>query len=110
MKDTLMTAGFNTILGIGTVFVMLIVMSLIIYCFRVIPVIQEKLSGKNAAAPAADAAKAKVKPAIVADTVQDSLVDVSDDLALIAVISAAIAASEQIPIDSFRVRTIKRRK
>lgn len=109
MKDTLMTAGFNTILGIGTVFVMLIVMSLIIYCFRVIPVIQDKLSGKNAA-PAADAAKAKVKPAIVADTVQDSLVDVSDDLALIAVISAAIAASEQIPIDSFRVRTIKRRK
>ena len=33
----------------------------------------------------------------------------TDDLELVAVIAAAIAASENVPVDSFRVRTIKRR-
>lgn len=108
MKETLMTAGFNTVLGIGTVFVMLIVMSLIIYCFRIIPMIQDKLAGK----PAVEEPNKNsyVPPASAPVAHQEESVDVSDDLALIAIISAAIAASEQIPIDGFRVRTIKRRR
>ncbi|MEI3339121.1 MAG: OadG family transporter subunit [Eubacterium sp.] len=35
--------------------------------------------------------------------------DEAEDLELVAVIAAAIAAYEQVPVDSFRVRTIKRR-
>ena len=45
-KELLMQAGFNTILGIGTVFIMLIIMALLIYCFRIIPYIQNKIKAK----------------------------------------------------------------
>lgn len=100
MKELLMEAGFNTILGIGTVFIMLIVMALIIYCFRIIPVIQNKFAKK-------DEPKA-VEPEI-SQAAPSTAVDLTDDLELVAVIAAAIAASEQVPVDSFRVRTIKRR-
>ena len=88
-KARLANALQNTVLGMGTVFVMLIAIALIIYCFKIIPVIQEKFAKK---AP------------VVAAPVQET-----DDLELVAVIAAAIAASENVPVDSFRVRTIKRR-
>ena len=83
----------------GTVFVMLIAIALIIYCFKIIPVIQEKFAKK--AEPTAEAPKTVP---VVAAPVQET-----DDLELVAVIAAAIAASENVPVDSFRVRTIKRR-
>lgn len=102
MKELLIEAGFNTILGMGTVFIMLIVMALIIYCFRIIPVIQKKFAKKEEVLEEAPV-KAPVAEPVFA-------VDETDDLELVAVIAAAIAASEQIPVDSFRVRTIKRRK
>lgn len=101
MKELLLEACYNTILGIGTVFVMLIIMSLLIYCFRIIPTLQEKFSKKDTAA--APAPKKVAAPA----PVRENLVD---DLELVAVIAAAIAASEQVPVDSFQVRTIKRRR
>ena len=103
-NTTMSEALFNTVLGIGTVFIMLIVMSLIIYCFRIIPMIQNKFSRKSTDAQQALEAKA---PAAVPSAAP--AVPAEDDLELIAVIAAAIAASEQIPLDSFRVRTIKRR-
>ena len=59
----------------------------------------QKKTEKPVAAPAPAAA-----PAAVAAPVQET-----DDLELVAVIAAAIAASENVPVDSFRVRTIKRR-
>ena len=94
------TALFNTILGMGTVFIMLIVMALIIYAFRLIPIIQKKFSEKSAET-------AEKAPAETSETVP--VKTETDDLELVAVIAAAIAASEQVPVDSFRVRTIKRR-
>ena len=94
------TALFNTILGMGTVFIMLIVMALIIYAFRLIPIIQKKFSKKSAET-------AEKAPAETSETVP--VKTETDDLELVAVIAAAIAASEQVPVDSFRVRTIKRR-
>ena len=97
-KARLANALQNTVLGMGTVFVMLIAIALIIYCFKIIPVIQKKFAKK--AEPEAEAPKA----APVAAPVQET-----DDLELVAVIAAAIAASENVPVDSFRVRTIKRR-
>ena len=41
-KARLANALQNTVLGMGTVFVMLIAIALIIYCFKIIPVIQKK--------------------------------------------------------------------
>lgn len=99
MKDRLSNALMNTVLGMGTVFVMLIAIALIIYCFRIIPVIQKKFAKKEE--PLAEAPKAA--------PVQAAPVQETDDLELVAVIAAAIAASENVPVDSFRVRTIKRR-
>lgn len=40
-------AGMNTLMGMGTVFVILILISIIIYAFRIIPYLQNKK--KNAA-------------------------------------------------------------
>lgn len=99
MKSRLENALMNTVLGMGTVFAMLIAIALIIYCFKIIPVIQKKFAKK--AEPVAEAPKAA--PA------QAAPVQETDDLELVAVIAAAIAASENVPVDSFRVRTIKRR-
>ena len=45
-KARLANALQNTVLGMGTVFVMLIAIALIIYCFKIIPVIQEKFAKK----------------------------------------------------------------
>lgn len=104
--EILKKAGLNTILGMGTVFVVLIFISFIISLFKYIPAIQEKFSKKgkaqaSAAAPAAPAPKAA--PAAVPEAA-------ADDSELIAVIAAAIAASEGTSTDGFVVRSIKRRK
>ncbi len=99
MKSRMQNALMNTVLGMGTVFAMLIAIALIIYCFKIIPVIQKKFAKKEE--PVAEVPKAA--PA------QAAPVQETDDLELVAVIAAAIAASENVPVDSFRVRTIKRR-
>ena len=93
-------AALNTLMGMGTVFVVLILISLIIYCFRFISVIQDKLSGKGKAVETAPAEAA-------AEVVETA--PLTDDLELVAVISAAIAASEGTSADSFVVRSIHRR-
>lgn len=46
-KARLANALQNTVLGMGTVFVMLIAIALIIYCFKIIPVIQKKFAKKQ---------------------------------------------------------------
>ena len=99
MKTRIQNALMNTVLGMGTVFVMLIAIALIIYCFKIIPVIQKKFAKK--AEPAAEAPK--VAP-VAAAPVQET-----DDLELVAVIAAAIAAATGTSTDDFVVRSIKRR-
>lgn len=95
-------AGMNTLLGMGTVFVVLILISLIISCFSFIPRLQEKFA-KKPAEPAQTKAPAPVAAAPVAAE------NLTDDLELVAVISAAIAASEgAVSTDGFVVRSIKR--
>ena len=79
-KARLANALQNTVLGMGTVFVMLIAIALIIYCFKIIPVIQKKFVQK--AEPAAEAPK--TAPVVAAP--------VQDDSEVIAVIAAAVAA------------------
>ena len=102
--EILQKAGLNTILGMGTVFVVLIFISFIISLFKYIPVIEKKFSKKKTAAPAAKEAP-KAAPAPVA-----APATAGADEELVAVISAAIAAAEGTSTDGFIVRSIKRRK
>ena len=99
--EILTKAGLNTLLGMGTVFTVLIFLAFVISTMKYIPAILDKLTKKEAAsAPAA--------PALVAEApaVEENLVD---DLELIAVITAAIAAQEGTSTDGFVVRSIRRR-
>ena len=99
-------AGLNTILGMGTVFVILIFISILISLFKYIPALEEKFKNKGKAESTQEAAPA---PAAVAAPVVE---EASNDDELAAVISAAIAAYEAEvggSTDGFVVRSIKRR-
>ena len=63
-----------------------------------------KKKQKEESAPVSD-----VPASAPAPSAQEEIVEEVDDLELIAVISAAIAASEQAPADGFVVRSIRRR-
>ena len=102
--EILKKAGLNTILGMGTVFVVLIFISFIIYLFKFIPDIQDKLAKKNKSAE--KAATPAPAPVAAAPVVEES----ADDEELVAAIAAAIAAYEGTSTDDFVVRSIKRRK
>lgn len=98
LGEKMTNAGLNTLMGMGIVFAVLILISLIIYCFKIFPYIEQK------------AKKAAVLPAVEERTAEDTTaVAVQDDLELIAVIAAAIAASTGTSTDDFVVRSIKRR-
>lgn len=98
----------NTALGMGTVFLVLILISFIIYLFKFIP----KLVGIGKKKPEANVANTPVKkePAVTAPVSQTT-----DDTQLVAVIAAAIAAqmSEEtgLPVaaDGLVIRSIKKR-
>ncbi len=95
-------AALNTLLGMGTVFVVLILISLIISCFGIFPKLQ-----------AASEAKKKKKAAAAVDNTVAQIIEkeeLSDDLELVAVITAAIAAGTGSSTDGFVVRSIKRVK
>lgn len=103
-NETLMqkmtSAAGNTLMGMGTVFVVLIFISLIISAFKFIPKIVEMFSSKQD----------KEEDVKVEETVQPQVAEtVQNDTELIAVIAVAIAASEQVSTDSFVVRSIRRR-
>ena len=99
-------AGLNTLLGMGTVFVVLIIISLIISLFRYIPAVQDKFRKKPEASGAPEAPVA----AAAAVPVRKSSRQKMDDSELIAVSAAAIAAAVGTTTDGFGVRSIKRRK
>lgn len=106
--EKMQKAGLNTLMGMGTVFTVLILISLIIYCFRFISVLQDKLSGKGskAEAKAEEASAAAVAAELAAEGRQTAPMD---DLELVAVISAAVAAASGTSADGFVVRSIRRR-
>ena len=98
-------AGLNTILGMGTVFVVLIFISFIISLFKFIPALEQKFkkSAKTEIVNEKPTAALKTEMPEVSE-------DVTEDTELAAVIAAAIAASEGTSADGFIVRSIKRRK
>lgn len=100
MGEILTKAGLNTLLGMGTVFVVLIFLAFLISLMKYIPVVMDMFTKKEA-----DVVKetAENKDSIV------ETVEAEDDLELIAVITAAIAAQEGTSTDGFVVRSIRRR-
>lgn len=103
MGEILQKAGLNTILGMGTVFVVLIFLSFVIWLLKFIPAFTEK-RGKTQEAESAKAVADPTPESVTEET------DDTDDTELAAVIAAAIAASEGTSADGFIVRSIRRRK
>ena len=106
--DILEKASLNTLLGMGTVFVVLILIMLIIQAFAVIPKIEKKIADKKAGKTSEDKAPAPA-PVVAAPVAAPVVQDLTGDLELVAVIAAAIAASEgAASTDGFVVRSIRR--
>lgn len=100
LGETMLKALQNTIMGMGIVFLVLILISCIIALFKFIPKLLERPKKAEAATEVVTAQE----PAA------EESVDESDDLELIAVIAAAIAAYEgAATTDGFVVRSVKRR-
>lgn len=97
--EILTKAGLNTLLGMGTVFGVLIFLAFLISLMKYIPAILDKLTAKP------EQPVQETKPAVI----EAPVVEESDDLELIAVITAAIAAQEGTSTDGFVVRSIRRR-
>lgn len=99
LKETMSKAGLNTIMGIGIVFIILILISLIIKSFEFINKAQKKAEAKMASVTA--------EPAVIPGPIK--VPEPTEDEELIAVIAAAIAAATGKSTDDFVVRSIRRR-
>ncbi|HOO28389.1 MAG TPA: OadG family protein, partial [Lachnospiraceae bacterium] len=101
-------AGLNTLMGMGTVFAVLILLCLIISCFKFIPRIQASF-GKDKKTKIETTKNESVDNTIAQIIEKEEL---TDDLELVAVITAAIAAAGTAGTaggtDGFVVRSIKR--
>ena len=93
-------AGINTVLGMGTVFLVLIFMSFLISLFKYIPALVQRKEDKKQGE--------RKQPQASAEQVDEP--EKTDETELVAVIAAAIAAYEGTTTDTFVVRSIKRRK
>ena len=131
MGSIMQNAAMNTLMGMGTVFFVLVLISIIIYGFSFIGKMQNKVPAKKK--------KEKVKKydnVVIPETIEspeeekieeeqpveeavetpveevpaEEEEELCDDLELVAVIAAAIAAYEDVPADSFVVRSIRRKK
>ncbi|MCD8325928.1 MAG: OadG family protein [Lachnospiraceae bacterium] len=105
MGEKMSKAAMNTVLGIGMVFLVLVIIMAIISLFKYIPIIQEKFTRKSETPAAAAPAPAPAAPVEVYEEEE------TDDTELVAVIAAAVAAFEgQTSADGFVVRSIRRAK
>ncbi len=102
LGEKMQKAGINTLLSISVVFAVLILISLLIACFKIFPYLEQKKkqNGTNAAVPEQKTPAPAVEAKAAART---------DDGELIAVIAAAIAAGTGTSTNEFVVRSIKRR-
>ena len=94
-------AGMNTLIGMGTVFVVLIFISFVISLFKYINIFENRKKEKKE-----DTASVGVDNAIA--QIVSSEESEEDDLELVAVITAAIAASEGTSADGLVVRSIRK--
>ncbi|MDO4976443.1 MAG: OadG family protein [Eubacteriales bacterium] len=107
--EMFMEAVQNTLVGMGTVFVVLIFISLIISLFQYIPKIEAALKGGNKKASPVAAPQVET----VAAPVEEEEEELVGDDALVAVITAALMAYQggtSTSKDQLIVRSIKRAK
>lgn len=109
LSERLEIATLNTLLGVITVFSVLILLILLIYMFKIFPYIEGKKKDKkknvsNSTEPVITSSD------IVLDSAESESINLTDNLELIAVITAAISASmgEAIPADGLVVRSIRK--
>ncbi len=107
MGELMGKAALNTLIGMGTVFSVLILISFIISCFKIISKVQDNAAKKKAAK---ENSAAGVENAVAQIVEQEAVVEETDDLELVAVIAAAVAACQgAASTDGFVVRSIRRR-
>ena len=94
-------AGMNTVISMCVVFAVLILISLIIYSFKIFPYLEKKKQEKSETSVAKDP--------VVTQIEQKEEQQLADDNELVAVIAAAIAASTGTSTSDFVVRSINRR-
>ncbi len=102
--DRMARAGMNTLMGMGTVFVVLIFIAFLISRFKYISRLENWFRNRKTKSEPAAAAIAAEEPAAAEEEA-----DETDDLALVAVITAALAASLETSPDKLIVRSIRRK-
>lgn len=95
-------AAINTLIGMGTVFIILIFISFIISLLKYVPALLQKKE-KTTAQPEAELPQAS--PAA-----EEVAVDTAAEEEIAAAIAAAIAASEETSTDGYVVRSIRKRR
>ncbi len=106
MESSMKEAGVNTLVGMGTVFIILIFISLIISCFTFISKIQNKLENTDKV----DESTSSSIDNTLAQIVSNEEEELEDELELVAVITAAVMAymGSAAPADGLVVRSIRK--
>ena len=107
---TIPQALVNTVIAMGTVFLVLILISFIISLLKFIPILMDKLTKKEEPVQPVPQAHPVSAPKPVVQTPAAP----ADDTQLIAVITAAVAAAMEqdgvaVPADGLVIRSIKKR-
>ena len=116
MADKFMMALVHTIIGMGTVFLVLIFISLLISFFVYVPVLEKKLKGLSRAGREEKAAAQTKETASDEETPEDEETEELDDMPidegeLVAVMTAAILAASgetAVSADRLVVRSVRR--
>ena len=107
LSQLMAKAGMNTLMGVGTVFVVLTIMIILISLFKYVNAIETAIANKKSGKDNTPDFVEQISKRESQDAAQN--VAVTADSELIAVIAAAIAAATGDDTDSFVVRSIKRR-
>lgn len=111
MAETLSKAGINTIICVSVVFCVLIFISLVISLFQFIPKAEAAIANRKAKKAEEKVIGEKAIEAAVSQIEANETEALTDDLELVAVIAAAIAASNgATSTDGFVVRSIRKVK
>lgn len=110
LGDKMTKATLNTVIGMGTVFIVLILISFLISLFKYIPGIVDSVTGIFKKKDKVEENKESIDNTIQQIVEKEEINnDLASDLELVAVISAAIAAYEgEAGADGFVVRSIRK--
>lgn len=108
LAEKMTKAAMNTVIGISVVFVVLILICLLIWSFKFINIAEQALKRKKEAKAGVVIETTQAVDNTIAQIVQKEEEELVDDLELVAVISAAVAAYTGTSADGFVVRSIKK--